>query len=146
MQNTLPIRVLLLIYFFYGAGITILFNHQKKTDLAVYHHCKVCRLLLIPIVVFIDWIEVWEEIVKMECEKSHVGTHCIAEAYLHRKIVFVIDIIVYAAEHNVLTADFQSTFSKADVIVGFLSCSTIETSIEKDCILFNRVGKMIAFQ
>lgn len=82
----------------------------------------------------------------MERKKSHVGTHCIAEACAHHNIVLIVDIVVYTTERDVLTADFQSSLREADVIVGFLSRSAIEPSIEKDSILFNRVGKMITLQ
>ena len=79
----------------------------------------------------------------MEREKGHVGTHCDAEACTHHQVVSVID---YMTEHDVLTADFLSSFREADVIVGFLSRSAIEPSVEKDGVLFNRVGKMITLQ
>ena len=79
----------------------------------------------------------------MEREKGHVGTHCAAEACAHHQVVSVID---YMTEHDVLTADFPPSLREADVIVGFLSRSAIEPSIEKDGVLFNRVGKMITLQ
>lgn len=118
------------------------------TDLAVGHHsvCKVCRPSSVPIVVFVDWIEAPKEVVEMEREKGHVGTHCDAEACTHYNIVLIVDIAVYTTERDVLTADFPSSLREADVIVGSLSRSAIEPSIEKDGILFNRVGKMITLQ
>lgn len=82
----------------------------------------------------------------MEREKGHVGTHCDAEACIHYNIVLIVDIAVYTTERDVLTADFPSSLREADVIVGSLSRSAIEPSIEKDGILFNRVGKMITLQ
>ena len=82
----------------------------------------------------------------MEREKGHVGTHCDAEACAHHNIVLIVDIVIYTTERDVLTADFLSSFREADVIVGSLSRSAIEPSIEKDGILFNRVGKMITLQ
>ena len=82
----------------------------------------------------------------MEREKGHVGTHCAAEACAHHNIVLIVDIVIYTTERDVLTADFLSSFREADVIVGFLSRSAIEPSIEKDGTLFNRVGKMITLQ
>lgn len=82
----------------------------------------------------------------MEREKGHVGTHCAAEACAHHNIVLIVDIVIYTTERNVLTADSPSSSCEADVIVGFLSRSAIEPSIEKDGTLFNRVGKMITLQ
>lgn len=82
----------------------------------------------------------------MKREKGHVGTHCVAEACAHHTIILIVDIVVYTTERDVLTADFPSSLREADVIVGFLSRSAIEPSIEKDSILFNRVGKMITLQ
>lgn len=82
----------------------------------------------------------------MEREKGHVGAHCNAEACTHYNIVLIVDIAVYTTERDVLTADFPSSLREADVIVGSLSRSAIEPSIEKDGILFNRVGKMITLQ
>lgn len=79
----------------------------------------------------------------MEREKGHVGAHCNAEACPHHQVVSVID---YMTEHDVLTADSPTSSCEADVIVGFLSRSAIEPSIEKDVTLFNRVGKMITLQ
>lgn len=82
----------------------------------------------------------------MEREKGHVGAHCVAEACARHNIVLVVDIVIYTTERNVLTADFPSSLREADVIVGSLSRSAIEPSIEKDGILFNRIGKMITLQ
>lgn len=82
----------------------------------------------------------------MEREKGHVGTHCVAEACARHNMVLIVDIAVYTTERNVLTADFPSSLREADVIVGSLSRSAIEPSIEKDGILFNRIGKMITLQ
>lgn len=79
----------------------------------------------------------------MEREKGHVSAHGNAEACTHHQVVSVID---YMTEHDVLTADSPSSSCEADVIVGFLSRSAIEPSIEKDGTLFNRVGKMITLQ
>jgi len=81
----------------------------------------------------------------MEREKGHVGTQGIAEACAHCKIV-VVDVVVYAAEHDALAADLLSSLCKVDLVIGFVSCSAVETSIEKNRILFNRVGKMITLQ
>ena len=82
----------------------------------------------------------------MEREKGHVGTHCVAEACAHHNIILIVDIVIYTTERDVLTADFPPSLCEADVIIGFLSRSAIEPSIEKDGILFNRVGKMITLQ
>lgn len=82
----------------------------------------------------------------MEREKGHVGTHCVAKACARHNMVLIVDIAVYTTERDVLTADFPSSLREADVIVGSLSRSAIEPSIEKDGILFNRIGKMITLQ
>lgn len=81
----------------------------------------------------------------MECEKRHVGTHRLAKACTHCKI-FVVNIVVYTSERDALTTDFLLALCKADVIIGFLSCPAVESSVEKNRILFNRVGKMITLQ
>lgn len=81
----------------------------------------------------------------MEREKGHIRTIRYAEARIHHEIV-VVDIIVYIAECDFLTADLPLSFCKADVIVGFLSRPAVESSVEKNSIPFNRVGKMITLQ
>ena len=81
----------------------------------------------------------------MECEKCHVGTHRLAKACPHCKIV-VVNIVVHTSEHDALTADLLPSLCKADVIIGFLSRPAVESSVEKNRILFNRVGKMITLQ
>lgn len=81
----------------------------------------------------------------MECEKRHVCTHRLAKACAHCKIV-VVNIVVHASEHDALAADLLSSLCKVDLVIGFVTCSAVETSIEKDRILFNRVGKMITLQ
>lgn len=133
-------------FLFYGAGISLLIGHYTKTDFAVgcQSVCKVCRWSSVPIVVFVGRIEVGKEVAEMEGEKGHVRTIRHAETRIHHKIV-VVDIIVYIAECDFLTADFPS-FREADVIVGSLSRPAVESSVEKNGILFNRVGKMITLQ
>ena len=98
-----------------------------------------------PIVVFVGRIEIGKEVVEMECEKRHVGTHRLAKACIHCKI-FVVNIVVYTSEHDALTTDFFLALCKADVIIVFLSFPAVESSVEKKRILFNRVGKMITLQ
>lgn len=71
-----------------------------------------------PIVVFVGRIEIGKEVVEMECEKRHVGTHRLAKACTHCKI-FVVNIVVYTSEHDALTTDFLLALCKADVIIGF---------------------------
>jgi len=98
-----------------------------------------------PIVVFVGWIEIGKEVVEMEREKGHVGTHRLAKARTHCKIV-VVNIVAYAAEHDALASNLLPSLWKVDFIIGFLSRPAIESAVEKNRIFFNCVGEMITLQ